>query len=399
MRKKPVERPTEAMGDAAQALLALASRLPDPRINRKKVHVLGEVVVVAVTAVMCGADNWVYAAMLGRELLPWFRQFMPLRHGIPSHDTFSRVFRLLGPDALMRLMGDWVETLAAADGAAGEGTSEAGRHIAIDGKTCRRSHDRSAGKAAMHMLNVYATRASLVLACKAIEEKSNEIPAAPEILRQLELEGAVVTLDAMGCQKETAQTILDRGADYVLSLKGNQGRLATAVRHLFEEIKGREKEYDDVRVTSWRKAEKGHGREETREYFLATHIDGFAIQEEWPGLHGVAKVHSTRTENGETAHDDRYYITSRACGVREMARYIRDHWRVENGLHWRLDIAFREDESRVRKGNGPANFAILRRFVLNLIKRDTTCNVGINGKRLRALASADYRKHLLLGAL
>ena len=399
MRKKAVERPSKAVGKAAEELLSLAEELPDPRMNRRKLHRLGEMVVVALTAVICGADNWVHVTMIAKELLPWFREFMPLKNGIASHDTFSRVFRLLGPEALGTLMAQWAERLEAATVEREDGGGEAARQVAIDGKTNRRSHDRAAGKAAMHMLNVYATRVGVVLASKEIEEKSNEIPAAPEIIRQLELKDAVVTLDAMGCQKETAQTILDREADYVFSLKGNQGNLNAAVRRLFEDIKGHEKEYDDVKVRSYRKTEKGHGRQETREYFLATEIGDFPLQKEWPGFHGAVKVHSTRTENGVTTEEDRYYITSRACGVREIAKYIRGHWGIENGLHWVLDIAFREDESRVRKDNGPAHFATLRRFAFNLLKRDTTCKVGIAGKRLRALASADYRKHLLMGNL
>lgn len=398
MREKKDKAPSKVTGEAARDLLELADKLPDPRINRRKLHLLGETVVVAVTSVMCGADNWVSVAMIANELLPWFRQFMVLENGIASHDTFGRVFRLLGPDALMTLMAQWVERLEA-KGAEPEDGDKSARHVAIDGKTSRRSHDRAGGKAAMHMLNVYATRAGLVLGCKEVEEKSNEIPAAPEIIRQLDLKGAVVTLDAMGCQKETAQAILDGEADYVLALKGNQGNLSEAVRGLFGETKGREKEYDDVKVTSCRKTEKAHGRVETREYFLATEIGSFPLQDDWPGFHGAIRVHSTRTENGETTEEDRYYITSRACGVREVAKYIRGHWRIENSLHWVLDIAFREDECRVRKDNGPANFAIIRRFALNLVKRDTTCKVGVATKRLRALANADYRKQLLLGAL
>jgi predicted transposase YbfD/YdcC len=398
MRSENEKVPSKVTGDAARDLLELANKLPDPRMNRRKLHLLGETVVVAVTAVMCGADNWISVTMIAKELLPWFRQFLALENGIPSHDTFGRVFRLLGPDALMALMAQWVERLEAKD-AEGEEDDTSVRQVAIDGKTSRRSHDRAGGKPAMHMLNVYATRAGLVLACKEIEEKSNEIPAAPEIIRQLDLKDAVVTLDAMGCQKETAQAILDGKADYVLALKGNQGNLSAAVCRLFEEIKGHEKEYDDVKVTSCRKTEKGHGRVETREYFMATHLGAFPLQKEWPGFHGAIRVHSTRTENGETTEEDRYYITSRACGVREVAKYIRGHWKIENCLHWVLDIAFREDECRVRKDNGPANFAILRRFALNLVKRDTTCKVGVAIKRLRALANADYRKHLLLGAL
>lgn len=398
-KTKAVVPPSGRMGEAARELLGLADKLPDPRINRKKLYRLGDLVVIAVTGVMCGADDWVHVELIAKELLPWFRQFMDLKHGIPSHDTFGRVFRLVRPDVLADLMVQWVTRLREASGSASEAAGPPRLHVAIDGKTSRRSHDRSEGKAAMHMLNVYATQTSVVLAAMPIEEKSNEIPAAPEILKQLEIQDAVVTLDAMGCQKETAQTILDRGADYVLAVKGNQGKLDKSIQSLFTEIKGQEKEFDDVTVTSYRKTEKGHGREETREYFLATDISSFPIQGDWPGFHGAIKVHSTRTENGKTTEDDRYYITSLSSGVREIAQYIRGHWRIENSLHWSLDITFHEDDSRIRKENGPANFAILRRFVLNLLKHDTSCKASIKGKRFRALANADYRKSLLMGAL
>jgi len=245
------------------------------------------------------------------------------------------------------------------------------------------------------MVSAYATQAGLVLACMDIEEKSNEIPAVPVVLEQLELSGVVVTMDAMGCQTATAQLIIDKDADYVLALKGNQGSTHAEAKKLFAELKGRERAFDDVTVTTYRKAEHGHGREETREYILATNITAFDSGNKWPGFHGVIKVHSTRTENGSTTEDDRFYITSLRAGVRQVAKHIREHWGIENGLHWRLDITFREDESRIRKENGPANFATLCRFAFNLLKSETTLKRSMNDKRLQAALNAEYRNRVL----
>jgi len=346
--------------------------------------------VTAVVAAVCGANPWTQVELIALNLQPWLRQFLELKNGIPSHDAFGRIFRLLRPALLAQLMRDWVKSVQEANGCPAQSEVADKKQVAIDGKCNRRSHEK-----AMRMVSAYATQTGLVLTCLEVGEKSNEIPAVPEVLEQLEIADAVVTMDAMGCQVQTAQLILDKGADHVLALKGNQGLTHAEVKQLFAEIEGREWEFYDVKVTAFRQSGSGHGREEAREYFLATHIDRFTSAEKWPGFYGAVKVRSTRTVNGVTGTEDRYYITSLRSGVRQVAKCIRDHWGIENGLHWSLDITFREDEPRIRKENGPANFATLCRFAHNLLKSESTLKRSMNDKRLMALMNDDYRNLVL----
>ena len=392
--KGPTGVPTTALRNAAEQMRTAAAEIPDPRRRKKAPHPFPEIVVMAVTAVVCGANQWTEVEEICQGIESWLRGFLTLPSGVPSHDTFGRVFRLLKPELLARLMRDWTQRVCEAPGLLGEGNALRPQ-IAIDGKCNRRSHDRATGKEALHMVSAYATQTGLVLACLDVGTKSNEIPTVPDVLEQLELSETVVTMDAMGCQTDTAQLIVDKEADYVLALKGNQGGTHEEVKALFAELEGREREFDDVTVTHCRMEENGHGRQETREYFLATNIGGFRSGEKWPRFHGAIKVRSTRRERGQTSTEDRYYITSLRRGVRTVAKYVRGHWGIENGLHWRLDISFREDESRIRKGHGPANFAILCRFAFNLLKSETTLKRGMNAKRLRALLNPEYRNRVL----
>ena len=397
MPKHSPDTPVQKVTASVENLLNMAAEIPDPRRRKKTPHNFAEIVVTAVVAAVCGANQWTQVEMIAQNLQPWLRQFLELKNGIPSHDTYGRVFRLLRPELLAKLMRNWVNSIQENDGVPPENEKTAQTQIAIDGKCNRRSHDRADGKKAMHMVSAYATQAGLVLTCLEVGEKSNEIPAVPEVLEQLELADTVVTMDAMGCQVQAAQLIIDKGADYVLALKGNQGNTHTEVKELFAEIEGHEREYDDVKVTTFRQSGQGHGREETREYFLASRIECFASGEKWPGFYGAVKVRSTRAINGVCSQEDRYYITSLKSGVRQVAKCIRDHWGIENGLHWNLDITFREDESRIRKGNGPANFATLCRFAHNILKSEATLKRSMNDKRLMALMNVDYRNILLFG--
>jgi predicted transposase YbfD/YdcC len=379
----------------AEELLRMAEAIPDPRQRKHPPHQLSEIVVTAVVAAVCGANQWTQVEMIAQNLLPWLREFMELKNGIPSHDTYGRVFRLLRPELLAKVMRDWVSKVQDAEFVPEEDHLTSRSQVALDGKCNRRSHDRANGKKAMHMVSAYATQSGLVLACLDVGEKSNEIPAVPEVLQQLELSECVVTMDAMGCQVDTAQLIIDKDADYILALKGNQGKTHAEVKELFAEIEDHEREYSDVKVTTYRQTDHGHGRDEIREYFLATRIDGFASAEKWPGFYGAVKVRSTRIVNDITSVEDRYYITSVRSGVRQVAKGIRDHWGIENCLHWSLDITFREDESRIRKENGPANFATLCRFAHNMLKSEATLKKSLSAKRLMALMNADYRNRVL----
>ncbi len=393
--REPV-KPNEAMFEVASKFKRfIDSSIPDPRQQKKARHMFSEVVVMAVCSVACNANHWVEVEQIANALSPWFRRFLLLPNGIPSHDTFSRVFRLLRPELLATLMREWVnQVIAQVDGPDGVHPQD---QIAIDGKTARRSHDQVTGKGAMHMVSAYSSTTGLVLACMDVQDKSNEIPTVPEVLKQLDIENAVITMDAMGCQIATAQLIVDGGGDYVLALKGNQGNTHSEVKELFDEVHGEESSYDDVQVKTYKTSEDKHGRETSWTYHLATDIGQFKSGDRWPGFNGAVKVHTITTKNGETTEDDRYYLTSLRAGARTVAKYIRGHWGVENSLHWCLDIAFREDESRIRKGNGPANFATLRRFALNMIKQETTLKRGVNGKRLQALLNEEYRFRVIFG--
>lgn len=363
--------------------------LEDPRIERSKRHQLLDIVSIAICAVICGADSWVYVEMFGRSKEEWFRSFLDLPNGIPSHDTFGDVFSRLDPEQFQGCFVEWTQAVAAL---------LPGEVVAIDGKTVRRSHDRSAGKQAIHLVSAWASANTLTLGQVKTEEKSNEITAIPRLLQMLELSGCLVTIDAMGCQKEIALGIVDRGADYLLALKENQGQLYQDVRDLFEAGDGTGLDVlpHDYATT----LNKGHGRIERRECWA---IDDPVCMEylgtagEWPGLRSVVKVESWRETESGTTVQARYYISSLAASAQRQLAAARSHWSIENSLHWSMDVTFREDHSRVRKDHGPQNMATLRQISHNLLKRENSLKVGIQGKRLQAGWREDYLLKVLLG--
>jgi predicted transposase YbfD/YdcC len=349
--------------------------LKDPRIDRTKRHKLLDILVIAVCAVICGADGWTEVADFGRAKEPWFRTFLDLPNGIPSHDTFGRVFAHLDPSAFTSCFLAWIGALA---------DLLPNQVIPVDGKTLRRSHDRRSGKAAIHMVSAWAAANQLVLGQVKVNDKSNEITAIPELLQALALEGCIVTIDAMGCQKEIAAIIVDKGADYLLALKENQGTLYDDVVLLFDDLAQsgyRDYPYDSVETT-----DKGHGRVDVRQCWTIAGdvIRGLPSAAEWTNLRSVVKVRAERHLPEMTEVETRYYISSLKGDAKQALHVKRTHWSIENALHWVLDIAFREDESRVRKDNGPENFAILRHIALSLLKQDTSHKAGIKGKRLLA---------------
>jgi predicted transposase YbfD/YdcC len=363
--------------------------LKDKRRGAGKRHKLIDILTIAICGIICGADDWNGIEEYGQAKEEWLKQFLELPHGIPSHDTFGRVFRWLDPVAFEQSFLSWVQAVMAVT---------KGQVIAIDGKTLRRSHDHANGKEAIHMVSAWAEKNRLVLGQVKVDEKSNEITAIPALLRILEISGCIVTTDALGCQQEIASTVIERGGDYLLALKENQGQLYEDVTDLFkgaEEVK-----FFDVEHTYAKTTNKNHGRIEIRECWVITDPDfthylvGF---ENWKSLRTLIKVTAHRQTQGETTSEDRYFISSLKAPARRILKAVRGHWGIENGLHWVLDIAFREDESRVRKDHAPENLAILRHIALNLLKQDTSKKVGIKNKRLVAAWNNDYLIHLFIG--
>jgi predicted transposase YbfD/YdcC len=364
--------------------------LTDPRIERAKEHRLVDIVTIALCAVVCGANDWVAIETFGHAKEAWLRTFLALPGGIPSHDTFGRVFARLDPAEFRACFLAWVRTVA--------GAAVADGVVAIDGKTARRSHDRGRGKAALHLVSAWASANGLVLGQVATDQKSNEITAIPALLRLLALEGCTVTIDAMGCQTAIAAQVLEQGADYVLALKDNQPTLHERARLAFADA--RAASGTRRAAVGWDTAatlDAGHGRIERRRCWALGDPEYLAYLDPtgaWAGLRSVAMIESQRRIGDELTTELRYYLSSLPPDAAALGRAIRDHWGVENRLHWVLDIAFREDDSRFRSGHGPENFAIVRHFALNLLRRDPARG-SIAKKRFRAALDDHYLSTVL----
>ena len=363
--------------------------LHDPRVDRTKLHSLEAILVIAICAIICGADDWVAVAAWGQAKRKWLEQFLDLPNGIPSHDTFRRVFARLDPKQFQKCFASWIQAVA---------KRMHRQVIAIDGKKLRRSHDRTLGKEAITMVSVWATANRLVLGQRKVKAKSNEITAIPELLRLLEVAGCIVTIDAIGCQTEIVDTIVQRQADYLLAVKENQGKLYQDIQDLFAGC--REVNFRDVPHGYHKTTHKDHGRIEIRECWTLSDpefLDFIRQRGAWKNLRTLVMVRAERRLGTSTSVEIRYYISSLENNAKLALRAAREHWGIENGLHWVLDIAFREDESRVRKEHGPENLAVLRHIALNLLKQEPTAKIGIKNKRLRAAWDDDYLLKLLSG--
>jgi predicted transposase YbfD/YdcC len=357
--------------------------LPDPRIERSRKHPLINIVFMAVCGVLSGANSFAAIHEFAIDRRNWFARYLDLTNGIPSEDTLGRVLARLDPAAFEKCLLSWMRAVQ-------EVTK--GRLVALDGKTVRGSADQETGRAAIHMVSAWATENQLSLGQVVVDDKSNEITAIPELLGVLEISGALVTVDAIGCQKEIAARIREKRADYVLAVKPNQPTLYEQVEGAISEALEQDAEDIDEHQT----VDKGHGRKETRTYAIFPAPESVDPEDLWRDLSAVGMAISERVDSaGRHSMETRYYILSRLVTAREFATAVRGHWGIENNLHWQLDVSFREDECRVCRDHGPANLSVIRRFALALLKRDTSCKKGIEIKRNKCAANDEYRDKIL----
>ena len=367
------------------SVISVLKRIEDPRIDRTKLHNLTDILMISICAAMCGMTGWEEIQAVGEEKEDWFRGFLALENGVPSHDTFRRVFERIDPKQLRAALVAWTENLQ---------QHLEGKIVAIDGKTLRGSFDKTNKLAPLHLLSAWAAESNFVLGQCAVENKENEISKIPELLRMLELKGAIVTIDAMGCQKEISRVIVEeKKANYVLALKKNHPDLHSEVNALFrvaETDSTIEKDY-------WEATEKGHGRIETRQCTCITAGPWLEhVTSGWTKLQTVARVVSTRIINGEQTEYTRYFISSLPPDAREIARAVRAHWSIENTLHWSLDVVFKEDSIHIRKDNSPENLAVIRKIAVSLAKERTPKGMTTKRAMLRAMLNWDFaNRHFL----
>jgi predicted transposase YbfD/YdcC len=379
--------------DTPKSLLAHFAGLPDPRINRRLEHDLIDVLIIALCTLLCGGEGFNDMADFGLAKQDWFQTFLALRNGIPSHDTFNRVFAALDPKAFLDCFLRWTQSVRQA---------VPREIVALDGKALRRALNRD--QSVKYIVSAWAESNSLVLGQLKVADKSNEITALPELLRVLELSGCIVTVDAMGCQKKIAREIKEADADYVLALKGNHETVHAEVKTFLDQtlverqgprLPGARPSPAAATLATWETVEKDHGRLEIRRYYQSADLAWFADLAKWEGLQSVGLVEAVREVGGQRSVERRYYLSSLPLDVQTFARAVRGHWGVENKLHWVLDVCFREDQSRARAGFAAENLATLRRLALNLLKQEKTKKRGIKAKQLNASWNHAYLLRLL----
>jgi len=375
MSNNPIASIEECFGD-----------IDDPRVTGRCSYPLIEIIIIAICASIAGSETWTDIEIFGKSKEKWLRQFLKLENGIPSHDTFGDVFNAIDGEAFQRSFIRWVEAVF---------TVTKGQVVAIDGKTARRSHDKSIGKDAIHMVSAWANANGIVLGQRKVDDKSNEITAIPELLDLLSITGCIVTIDAMGCQKKIAQKIRDKQADYVLSVKENQGNLYQDIEDWFAyadqvDFKNIEHDYD-------KQVSKGHGRVEIRQCWVIADPVAFEYirhYEGWADLKAIVRVHRERRLPEKVQQETAYYITSLDTDAQNILNATRSHWSIENSLHWVMDVTFREDESRIRTGNSPQNMAVLRHMALNILKKDKSKG-SLKQKRYKAALDDTFLLKLL----
>ena len=357
-------------------------KLEDPRIDRTKLHLLSDILTIVICAVICDADGWVDVENYGVSKHTWLATFLPLPNGIPSHDTFGRVFARIDPQQFQACFIRWMRDIYRVTN---------GEVVPIDGKTLRHSFDTELGLSPIHMVSAWATSNRLVLGQVKVDDKSNEITAIPALLKTLDIAGCIVTIDAIGCQKSIARQIIEQSGDYVLALKANQETLYADVRALLDHLIAT----GDADLDYYETSEENHGRIEVRRYWTTSRLDTLRSRDAWHKLQTIGAVEAERSTNGETTTERRYYILSLPSTAKTFGNAVRSHWEIENVVHWVLDIAFREDECRIRMGHGPENFAVLRHIALNLLRQETTFKGSIKSKRHRAGWNESYLKKVL----
>jgi len=368
-------------------LITHFSNITDKRKPNGIRHKLIDIIVIAICGVICGADDWVMVEYFGNAKREWFETFLELPHGIPSHDTFGKVFALIDPKEFQASFLNWVHEIA---------RITSGQLIAIDGKTVRRSHDRSKGKEAIHLVSAWASENGVALGQVKVDDKSNEITAIPELLKILDIHGCIVSIDAIGTQKEIISTILEQGGDYLLTVKQNQGTLYDQIDFAFSI--DCENEFKDAPYDYAKKVEKSHGRIETRECWVTSDPEYIAYIDpkgNWEKLRSLAIIKATRVIEGESSSQTRYFISSVKPGAPRMMQLIRNHWEVENKLHWSLDVSFNEDNSRVRTGHAPENLALIRKMALNLLRQNKTKKCGAKTKRMLCAIDTNFLMEIL----
>jgi predicted transposase YbfD/YdcC len=365
------------------SILHYFRKLKDPRREGSCLHPLPDIVIIALCATIAGAQDWQEIATFGEKRLDWLKRFLKLPNGIPSHDTFERLFDRINPKAFQKCFLNWVEAIREVLPI---------KHIAIDGKTLRSSGTDKLK--ALHLVSAWATEQHLSLGQVAVDDKSNEITAIPELLDLLDIKGAIVTIDAMGCQKTIARKITEQGGDYILTVKDNQEHLLTDIQQSISEAS--EQNFAGVEHDSYETRDQGHGREEYRSYLVLHQTSGLRNAAAWAKVTTIGMCYSERTVNGVTSEETRYFIGSRKAKARTYAKALRNHWGIENSLHWQLDVTFDEDDNRVARRNGAENLALLRRLTLSLLKAHPY-KKSIAKKRFAAALDTKFLEEVLSG--
>ncbi len=385
-KKKESDKIDDNISFFQNSFLIHFQNLPDPRIDRTKDHLLIDIIAISILAVISGADGWTAIETYGKAKEPWLKTFLELPNGIPSHDTISRVFQRLNPEEFAASFSSWINLIVEKLGA---------EVIAIDGKTLKQSYDRNSFQKALHIVTAWANNNKLVLGQKKVDSKSNEITAIPALLETLNIAENIITIDAMGTQKEIAKLIIKKKADYILALKGNQKNLHKQVKDWFKEAKNNN--FTGIKYSYHSQVEAGHHRIEKRQIYSVpiSLLPALHNQNKWTGLKTVIMVVSERQLWNKTTNEVKFYISSLISNAQLLSQGIRSHWGIENTLHWSLDVTFSEDKSRIRKENAPENFALLRKLALNLLNQEKTTKASNKMKRYRAAMDNEYLLKIL----